>query len=108
MPRQQCVRSRPNREHLGHFIPTIGEDGEPFEHGAALRPRDSSPSRVRRSMALAISVRVQTHVTMWSSSDNHPRTRSLSGSATIQTTLGVLDASDLQAVERNLRASLGL
>ena len=45
--------------------------------------RESSPSRARRSMAPAISVRVQTHVTTWSSSDSHPRTRSLSVSATI-------------------------
>ena len=46
--------------------------------------RESSPSRARRSMAPAISVRVQTHVTTWSSSDSHPRTRSLSVSATIR------------------------
>ena len=44
--------------------------------------RDREPSRARLSIAPAISVRVHTHVTMWSSSDSRARTDSLSGSAT--------------------------
>ena len=53
---------------------------------APRRGRVSNPSRVRRSRALAISVRVHTQVTIRSSSESHVRTSALSGSETISAT----------------------
>ena len=99
----QQRRAGPHRRRAGGAAPAARALATEPRAPRSLRPNDrrgrravrarrgaaaatAAASRVRRSTALAISVRVQTHVTMWSSSDSHPRTRSLSGSATINGT----------------------